>query len=1022
MNTTQHYLKFAVSKAHEILKSGTPTTMGLRFPADSKTGFEGRYEHKLYDGASGIGIVLLDLYSATRDKRFSKTVEEISYGLVASTPEYAPILPGLYNGFAGVALFHLTCARILKKQKFLNYAIDVAKLLSQSPFVDTDIFRGAAGTGWLFVALFHATGDSSFLEQAKTAASFLHETKKDFGGIYAWPVRDPRQPLPANEDAYGELATQTHTGLAHGAAGICLFLLELLHLTGDSTVSKLLDGAFAWLDSRSLRERNGTIWPRSDEHRVIQDHWCHGSAGIAQAYLSKYRLFKDPSSLAVAESAAQATWNSLLDDHDEPFCHCHGLSGAIEIFLDVANETGSDIWKKRALSIAKRMMSPAAIRRDAMRPEGGGPSLGLGTAGIVRQMLRLAGQPVSSILTMNREPLSLKTTSKPIRSKNDRRKFFRNNDSSLNELLPPAAIALKDGKHYLQIGKMKPNDTRSILNLISQRPAGVSYFHALEKAQKACQEWSKHYQKYFSKGTLRPSIMGRVLREIAGIVLNPDGDPVKVKRAAKTMITGSIASLDLMFQRLNVDIQGILAKEIEGRLEKVEVLGSDAHFGGQRVVALQFENGKRFLYKGRSVVLDREFAGVSHANESQTLAERCRHWLHPAIPNAHLPTHRIIVANSEYGYAEEICSSDVVTFPLEGELNPFPEEGIFPQPKVSRLKEEDEKRYWYSAGLLAGHAFSLGLHDLHSENVISGISQSTPLVSMHAVDLEIAFGNVIDLEDTQLIEGPQWGIENRPHSHTPLSLPSLFCGLNAEEWVIETTSNGPQPVAKPWKAVHWIWPHLVQNADGSFGYQKHVCSLLRGFADQWMMLQAHAKDVADHLKEKLTGAPMRVVFNPTRSYVGVLLNRKVGGTPLRGIAVNPSIPFARPFTLSEIEQLDRCDIPYYFRILGEDGSFYWSQPGDLKMMQERSFPDIKFVTPFWSVLENQADPTRLARAVVDIAWQIVPQGPFDFHDPVIGVRVARTADDNRVVIIVVLDQKRLICKVESQGKIEWWLD
>jgi hypothetical protein len=39
-----------------------------------------------------------------------------------------------------------------------------------------------------------------------------------------------------------------------------------------------------------------------------------------------------------------------------------------------------------------------------------------------------------------------------------------------------------------------------------------------------------------------------------------------------------------------------------------------------------------------------------------------------------------------------------------------------------------------------------------------------------------------------------------------------------------------------------------------------------------------------------------------------------------------------------------------------------------------------------------------------------------------GVRVARTEDDNRVVIIVVLDQKRLICKVEPQGKIEWWLD
>jgi hypothetical protein len=1018
MSTTQQYLKLALNKADEILESGTPTTMGLRFPADSKTGFEGKYEYTLYNGASGIGIVLLDLYSATRDKRFSKTVEEISYGLVASTPEHAPILPGLYNGFAGVALFHLTCARIFKNPQYLDYSISAAKLLSQSPLVDTDIFRGAAGTGWLSLALFHATADSLFLEQAKAAASFLKETRKDFGGLYAWPVRDPRQPLPGDHDAYGELAThQTHTGLAHGVAGICLFLLEFLHVTGDSTVGSLLDGAFAWLDSRSFRERNGTIWPRSDEHRVIQDHWCHGSTGIAQAYLARYRLFKDPSSLSVAESAAHATWNSLQDNHDEPSCHCHGLAGAIEIFLDVANETGSDIWKKRASSIAKRMMSRAAWG-DATRP-GGGPSLGLGSAGIARQMLRLADHTVSPILVMNREPLILKATTTQRRHKSVANKSSRNN-SSLNELLPPAAIPFKNGRKYLQVGNLQPNDTRSILNLISHRPAGAAYFRALREVQKACYRWNKRHKKDLLKDAVRPAILGQVLREIAGLVLAPDGDPTKVTRAAKQMIAGSIVSLDLMLQRLEVDIPGILANDIEGRLENVEVLGSDAHFGGQRVVRLQFENGKRFLYKGRSVVLDREFAGISQHNENQTLAERCRQWLHPLLPNAQLPTHRIIPGSAKHGYAEEISRSNAITFPLDP--NPVSDGENAPLPVVCKLREEDEKRYWYSAGLLAGHAFSFGLQDLHSENVISGTSQSTRLVSMHAVDLEIGFGNVIDLEDTRLLEGPRWGIEDRPHTHTPLSLPSFFCSLNAEEWVIETMSNGIRPVAKPWKGVRWIWPHLVMNADGSFGYHKHVCSLLRGFADQWIMLQSHAREVAAHLEEKLTGAPMRVVFNPSKSYLTALLSRKLGGIPLQGLAVNPNIPFPPPFTPSEIQQLDRYDIPYYFTILGADGSCYWAGPGNRNEIQERTFQVVKSDTPFWAILENQADPTRLARAVVDIAWQVVPKGPFDFHDPTIGVRVVRMEGDNRVVIIVVLDERRLICKVEPEGKIEWWLN
>ena len=1015
---TNSYFKMALQGGDEILKRRTATTLGLRFPADLKTGTEGRYEFKLYDGSAGIGIVLLDLYSATGDSRYIKTVEEISYGLVISTPESDSIANGLYSGFAGVGLFHLACARVLKDQRYLDYAIHAGNLLSQTSHVDTDLFRGAAGTGWLFLALYYATHDASFLEHAKKAASFLEETRIDFGGMFAWPVRDRRQPLPPNDQTYGELATQTHTGLAHGAAGICLFLLELFHLTKDPATKTLLDGAFDWLNSRSFRIRNGTAWPRSDEHRVIQDHWCHGSTGISHAYLARHRLLKDPSALEIAESAAHATWNSLADNHDEPFCHCHGLTGAIELFLDMADETGSEIWTTRAQSIANRMKNRAAVRRDALKPEGGGPSLGLGTGGIVRQMLRLSGYPVFPILTMNRDPILLRSTKRL--NKKAGKKFSSYQIPA--ELLPPGGIRFKNDSNFLVVGQLQPNDARSIVKQISNCPAGDSYFQALDEVKKSCHQWSKRYGSFVNKEALTPAIMGRVLREIAGIVLHPEGNASNVKRAAKQLTAGAISALEVMFQRLETDRQGVLAQQIGGRLTRIQVLGSDPHFGGHRVVSLLFENGAQFLYKGRSVAIDRELAGASAGNDGETLAEKCREWLRPAFANAQLPTHRIFVAGPKHGYVEQINSTDIVTFPLDDELNPLPQSGNFPLPQVSRLKEHDEKRFWYSAGLLAGYAFSLGVFDLHSENVVSGITQSTPLISIHAVDLEMAFGNVIDLEDTQLLEGPRWGVEVVPHSHSPLSLPSLYCGLNSEDWVIEITSDGPKPVTKPWKAVNWIWPHLAQNSDGSFGYTKHVCTILRGFADQWLMVQAHAKEIADHLKEKLTGASMRIVLNPTRSYFAALLDRKLGGFPIAGIAMTQSFLLARPLVSSEIKQLDRFDIPYYFRILGEDGNIYWIDQQNRGPVLERSFPEIKTVTPFWSVVENQAEPNRLVRAVVDIVWQIVPKGPFDFHEPDLGIRVVRTESDNRVVIIVVLDQKRLVCKVASEGKIEWWLE
>ena len=120
---TGEYLALALSGGEELLRKRTVTTMGIRFPAEPYPGkLEIRYELKLYDGAAGIGITLLDLYQATGDPRYTGLCEEISHGLIESTPEYGLLRPGLYGGFSGVALFHLACARILQKRDALDRA------------------------------------------------------------------------------------------------------------------------------------------------------------------------------------------------------------------------------------------------------------------------------------------------------------------------------------------------------------------------------------------------------------------------------------------------------------------------------------------------------------------------------------------------------------------------------------------------------------------------------------------------------------------------------------------------------------------------------------------------------------------------------------------------------------------------------------------------------------------------------------------------------------------------------------
>jgi len=1033
---TDEYLALALSGGEELLRKRTVTTMGVRFPAEPYPGKEEiRYEFKLYDGSAGIGITLLDLFQATGDSRYADLCEEVSRGLIESTPEYGLPRPGLYGGFCGVALFHLAYARILRKRDALERAIEMGIRLGQNAYADTDLLGGAAGSGLLQIILYYATRDPVFRSGARAAYEFLAETAIASGDQVAWLGRDPKQPLTSTEESYVELATQIHNGLAHGVAGVCLFLVELAQIIGDPPVIQLYEKGFRWLEGKAMKLRKGLVWTRSETNRMIQNHWCHGSAGIAHAYLALYRHKGEARILSVAEAAGEATWDAVQTNDEEPTCHCHGISGAIDLFLELDNHCAEKLWRRRAFALANRLKQ--CVKKDAKEGAanalgGKGTGLGLGTAGIVRQLLRLSDYSIFPILKPSQEQVTLKPD--PSATGRRRKRIGKKQLKStlqfpVRDLVPRAGIRFANADHFVVIGSLEEENARKILNQIEESPAGIAYFRSLDQIIHACERLRAKYTHRMEPSAVDPSVLGGLLREIAGMTLRDAANPKIVKQAASRMTRNAIAALELLFERLDADFNGVLSSEIDGRLKRVKVRGSDPHRGGQRLVELQFEEGPLLLYKARPIAIDQELAGASKIGEPATLSQRCREWLQPSVPGGLLPTHRLLPASAWHGYAEAI-STETRTMSFPEDLLRANESTRIPPPEVARLSEGDEKRYWYSAGLLAGHAFTLSIQDLHAENVICGKSGSTPDLSLHAIDLEMAFGNAIDLEDTHLIDGPRWNNEPRKHSHAAFDFVSDFaCALYAEDWVIELTQDGPTPVSRPYQASRWIFPHLVQNPDGSFGYEGSVCSFLRGFADQWSMLQARAREVNAHLHERLQGSPMRVVLNPTRSYAAPIINRKFSGSPIPGIAINPAFPFARRLFPAEIKQLNDLDIPYFFRFLEEDRTsqspLYWFEPKSARPMLMKDFPPIRHESSFSSIVERQADPNRLARAVVDIAWAAAPAGPFDFHDPVLGVRLVRTSEDKRFLVVLLLGEKRdqrLTCRVAPEGQIDWWLD
>lgn len=90
-----------------------------------------------------------------------------------------------------------------------------------------------------------------------------------------------------------------------------------------------------------------------------------------------------------------------------------------------------------------------------------------------------------------------------------------------------------------------------------------------------------------------------------------------------------------------------------------------------------------------------------------------------------------------------------------------------------------------------------------------------------------------------------------------------------------------------------------------------IASICRGFWEAGRFFERHDKGLAEHFqREGLPAQHVRIILRNTRDYHAILK-----GMPA---------PAAAPLTLSEKTQLDRGDIPYFFRRFSESEVLYYS--------------------------------------------------------------------------------------------------
>jgi hypothetical protein len=307
-------------------------------------------------GAAGACGVLAEMYRRTSDPRLGEATAGAAQWLLARTgPPRGPV--GLYFGGSGPAWALAAAGRALDRPELLAAAVEVA--LGQDPgWPSPDLTHGRAGLGLTLWELWRHTGDERLLGRvAVVADSLVADAERAADGTVSWHA-------PAWSGS--RLAGKRFYGLAHGTAGIGLFLLETATVTGHQDYAELAAAAVDTLLARATAVAGTLNWSSDPgDPSTEAAYWCNGAGGVATFLARAYTRTGDRRLPAVLDGAARAMmsrkWRLGL-------AYCHGLAGNGDTLLETAEVLGRPQHGAWAADLGA--MTVAAVRRDSRDSRG----------------------------------------------------------------------------------------------------------------------------------------------------------------------------------------------------------------------------------------------------------------------------------------------------------------------------------------------------------------------------------------------------------------------------------------------------------------------------------------------------------------------------------------------------------------------------------------------------------------------------------------------------------------------------
>jgi len=316
----------------------------------------------LYAGTSGIAAFLGCLYASTGEKIFRITAEGAIRQALSRLDDFAPASrSSLYTGLTGVAYILVNLAEIFGTEMFAAMALLILEEVCKD---EPEGQRPEALTGSA-----HAIPALLKIHQ-KRPEDFLLETALRHGARLLSAVSEAAEggPLP-NSPA---LPHYPDRGLARGAAGCALALLELYGATRELRFLRAAEQAFQIVYDEPGAAHPDPAGPHVTSVTTGRDvvkpagaaAWYDGASGVGLARLRAYELTRERLHLLEAEAALRTTAAVLSDvpptsdvsspEGREDFSLAHGLTGVAELPLCFSYMLGGGSHRALAEGIGRR--------------------------------------------------------------------------------------------------------------------------------------------------------------------------------------------------------------------------------------------------------------------------------------------------------------------------------------------------------------------------------------------------------------------------------------------------------------------------------------------------------------------------------------------------------------------------------------------------------------------------------------------------------------------------------------------